>query len=50
MRGAPPALTERFLAAVSPAQQMHREVRRSGTEIPYPPHLLMVTGLVIEDA
>ena len=49
MSGAPPALTERFLAAVALAQKVHGEVRRSGTEIPYLPHLLVVTGLVIED-
>ena len=50
-RGAttPPALTERFLAAVALAQDVHGHVRRSGTEIPYLAHLLVVTGLVIED-
>ena len=46
---APPALTERFLAAVALAQEVHGHVRRSGTEIPYLAHLLVVTGLVIED-
>jgi hypothetical protein len=46
---APPALTERFLAAVALAQEVHGQVRRSGTEIPYLAHLLVVTGLVIED-
>ena len=45
----PPALTERFLAAVALAQEVHGHVRRSGTEIPYLAHLLVVTGLVIED-
>jgi HD domain len=45
----PPALTERFLAAVALAQDVHGHVRRSGTEIPYLAHLLVVTGLVIED-
>jgi HD domain len=49
MTGAPPALTERFLAAVALAHEVHGEVRRSGTEILYLPHLLVVTGLVIED-
>jgi hypothetical protein len=46
---APPALTGRFLAAVALAQEVHGHVRRSGTEIPYVAHLLVVTGLVIED-
>ncbi|MGZ6617270.1 MAG: HD domain-containing protein, partial [Solirubrobacteraceae bacterium] len=45
----PPALTGRFLAAVALAQEVHGHVRRSGTEIPYVAHLLVVTGLVIED-
>ncbi len=45
----PPALTERFLAAVALAQEVHGGVRRSGTEIPYLAHLLVVTGLVLED-
>ena len=45
----PPALTSRFLAAVALAQEVHGHVRRSGTEIPYVAHLLVVTGLVIED-
>jgi hypothetical protein len=45
----PPALTERFLAAVALAQEVHGDVRRSGTEIPYLAHLLVVTGLVLED-
>jgi hypothetical protein len=45
----PPALTVRFLAAVALAQEVHGHVRRSGTEIPYVAHLLVVTGLVIED-
>jgi (p)ppGpp synthase/HD superfamily hydrolase len=46
---APPALTGRFLAAVSLAQEVHGHVRRAGTEIPYLAHLLVVTGLVLED-
>ena len=45
----PPALTERFLAALALAQEVHGHVRRSGTEIPYLAHLLVVTGLVLED-
>jgi hypothetical protein len=45
----PPAPTERFLAAVAPAQEVHGHVRRSGTEIPYLADLLVVTGLVVED-
>jgi hypothetical protein len=49
MEGVPPALTERFLAAVSLAQEVHGHERRTGTEIPYLAHLLVVTGLVIED-
>jgi HD domain len=49
MRTAPPALTERFLAAVALASEVHGRERRTGTEIPYLAHLLVVTGLVIED-
>jgi hypothetical protein len=45
----PPPLTNRFLAAVSLAQGVHGGDRRSGTKIPYMAHLLVVTGLVIED-
>jgi hypothetical protein len=45
----PPMLTERFLDAVALAQEVHGTVRRSGTEIPYLAHLLVVTGLVMED-
>ncbi len=47
--GAPPSLGERFLAAVSLAEEVHGHERRTGTEIPYLAHLLVVTGLVIED-
>ena len=47
--GAPQALTERFLAAVSLAEHVHGRARRKGTEIPYLAHLLVVTGLVLED-
>jgi HD domain len=49
MEAAPPALTERFLAAVALAQEAHGSQRRTGTKIPYLAHLLVVTGLVIED-
>lgn len=45
----PPALTERFLAAVALAEEVHGRQRRSGTENPYLAHLLVVTGLVLED-
>jgi HD domain len=45
----PPALTTRFLTAVGLAQEIHGHERRTGTEIPYLAHLLVVTGLVIED-
>jgi HD domain-containing protein len=48
MREAPPALTERFLAAFTLASRLHGG-RRLGTEIPYMAHLLVVTGLVLED-
>jgi (p)ppGpp synthase/HD superfamily hydrolase len=44
-----PALTERFLDAVAMAQEAHGRARRTGTEIPYMAHLLVVTGLVLED-
>jgi hypothetical protein len=49
MEAAPPALTGRFLAAVALAQEVHGHQRRTGTEIPYLAHLLVVTGLVLED-
>ena len=49
MEAAPPALTERFLASVALAQEVHGDQRRTGTEIPYMAHLLVVTGLVLED-
>jgi hypothetical protein len=45
----PPALTERFQAAVALAQEVHGHMRRSGTEIPFLAHLLVVAGLVLED-
>ena len=44
-----PALTERFLAAVALAEEVHGRVRRAGTQIPYLAHLLVVTGFVLED-
>ena len=44
-----PALTDRFLDAVAMAQEVHGRTRRTGTEIPYMAHLLVVTGLVLED-
>jgi (p)ppGpp synthase/HD superfamily hydrolase len=47
--GAAPALTERFRAALALAEEVHGRTRRSGTEIPYLAHLLVVTGLVLED-
>jgi (p)ppGpp synthase/HD superfamily hydrolase len=46
---AAPALTERFLAAVALADEIHGRQRRIGTEVPYLAHLLVVTGLVLED-
>jgi (p)ppGpp synthase/HD superfamily hydrolase len=46
---AAPALTERFLAAVALAEEIHGRQRRIGTEIPYLAHLLVVCGLVLED-
>jgi len=48
-RSAPPALTGRFLAAVALAEHVHGHERRTGTDIPYLAHLLVVTGLVLED-
>jgi HD domain-containing protein len=49
MRDRPPALTTRFMDAVALAQEVHGHRRRSGTQIPYLAHLLVVTGLVLED-
>lgn len=46
---AAPALTERFLAAVALAEEIHGRQRRIGTEVPYLAHLLVVSGLVLED-
>jgi (p)ppGpp synthase/HD superfamily hydrolase len=45
----PPRLTGRFLAALDLASEVHGGQRRKGTEIPYVAHLLVVTGLVLED-
>ena len=45
----PPALTERFRRAVEVASEIHGAQRRAGTQIPYLAHLLVVTGLVLED-
>lgn len=44
-----PVLSGRFLAAVALAQEVHGLARRPGTGIPFLAHLLVVTGLVIED-
>lgn len=41
-------LSERFLAAVSMATEVHGRERRTGTEIQYLARLLVVTGLVFE--
>jgi (p)ppGpp synthase/HD superfamily hydrolase len=49
MPEAPPPLTDRFRAAVALATHAHGDQRRKGTEIPYVAHLLVVTGLVLED-
>ena len=45
----PAPLTARFLAAVALAAERHGRDRRAGTGIPYLAHLLVVTGLVVED-
>ena len=49
MPDAAPALTERFLAAVALAEEIHGRQRRIGTEVPILAHLLVVSGLVLED-
>ena len=49
MVGAPPPLTERFRAGLELASEVHGRQRRRGTRIPYLAHLLVVTGLVLED-
>jgi (p)ppGpp synthase/HD superfamily hydrolase len=48
-RPAPPELTQRFLDAVRLANDLHGTARRPGTEIPFIAHLLIVTGLVLEE-
>src|SRR5947209_18354292 len=45
----PPALTHRFLDSVALAQDVHGDQRRTGTRIPSLAHLLVVSGLVMED-
>jgi (p)ppGpp synthase/HD superfamily hydrolase len=49
MTSSAPLLTDRFRDAVALAEEVHGRQRRSGTEIPYLAHLLVVTGLVLED-
>ena len=49
MQNIAPVLTGRFLDAVAIAQEVHGHALRAGTEVPYMAHLLVVTGLVIED-
>lgn len=49
VQSAPPQLTDRFLAAVKLASEVHGADRRKGTQIPYLAHLLVVAGLVLED-
>jgi (p)ppGpp synthase/HD superfamily hydrolase len=46
---APPRLTGRILDAARLANEVHGDHRRLGTGIPYMAHLLVVTGLVLED-
>ncbi len=49
MTSSAPLLTDRFRDAVALAEEVHGRQRRSGTEVPYLAHLLVVTGLVLED-
>jgi hypothetical protein len=49
MQNSPPVFTDRFRAAVALAQAIHGGQQRPGTGIPYLAHLLVVTGLVVED-
>jgi (p)ppGpp synthase/HD superfamily hydrolase len=49
MEDVAPPLGQRFLDAVAMALEAHGRTRRTGTEIPYMAHLLVVTGLVLED-
>lgn len=46
---APPQLSGRFDDALGLAREIHGGARRSGTGIPFMAHLLVVTGLVLED-
>ena len=43
-----PVITQRFLAALTLALDLHRLQLRKGTTIPYASHLLAVTALVLE--
>jgi (p)ppGpp synthase/HD superfamily hydrolase len=49
MADTPPQLTARFVAAFELALEVHGRQLRKGTQIPYPAHLLVVTGLVLEE-
>jgi (p)ppGpp synthase/HD superfamily hydrolase len=49
MIGLPPLLGTRFVEAFELANEIHGEQRRPGTSIPFLAHLLVVTGLVLED-
>jgi (p)ppGpp synthase/HD superfamily hydrolase len=49
MADAPPQLTARFVAAFELALEVHGRQLRKGTQIPYLAHLLVVTGLVLEE-
>jgi len=42
-------MSERFPAAGALACEVHGHQRRTGTEIPYVAHLLVVAGMLIED-
>lgn len=44
-----PRLGDRFASALRLVDEVHGEQRRKGTEVPYVAHLLVVTGLVLED-
>lgn len=46
---AAPELTDRFFEALRLANDLHGGTRRPGTEIPFIAHLLIVTGLVLEE-
>jgi (p)ppGpp synthase/HD superfamily hydrolase len=49
MTSSAPLLTDRFREAVALAGEVHGRQLRSGTQVPYLAHLLVVTGLVLED-